>query len=101
MTIDLSIEARELELYFENSEWLIKPSTIALGKAHKSGEFDYERALKFLTNRCREAAKQYALEFGSMTDSWQSMFSVADRKACAESILEGMLAEFHLGNYWD
>ena len=100
MTITLSDAARELELYIENEEWLIKPATIAIGKAHKREELVYQTALKYLTNRCREAAKQYALEHGSMTQGWQQMFPMADRKAAAESILEGMLAEFRLGNYW-
>ena len=101
MTIELSTEARELELYFENEEWLIKPSTVSLGRHHKGGNFDYEVALNYLEHRCRDAAKQYIREHGSMTDTWHKVFSVADRKACAESILEGMLAEFRLGNYWD
>ena len=94
--------ATELELYFNNEQWLIQPSTIAIGKAHRKGsEFRYETALKFLTNRCREAAKQYTREHGSMTDGWQQLFPLADRKAAAESILQSMLAEFRLGNYWD
>ena len=99
---ELSDAARELELYFDNEQWLAKPAWIAIGKAHKKGPsvFSYETALKYLTNRCREAAKQYALEHGSMTQGWQQMFPMADRKAAAESILEGMLAEFRLGNYW-
>ena len=100
MTIDTNAQA-ELELYFDNEEWLAKPSTIAIGKAHKSGEFDYERALKYLKNRLREAAKQYTLEHGSMTDRWDRLFTVSTRNACALMILEGMLAEFRLGNYWD
>ena len=101
MTNQFCNTQRELELYFENEEWLVKPATIALSKAHKAGKFDYERALKFLTNKYRDAAKQYCLEHGSMTDNWRTMFPVSDRKACALVTLEGMLQEFRLGNYWD
>ena len=100
MTITLSDAARELEIYIENEEWIIKPATIAIGKAHQRGDLNYDKALKYLTNRAREAAKQYALMHGSMTQGWQQMFPLSDRKACAESILEGILSEARLGNYW-
>ena len=100
MTITLSDAARELELYFENEEWLIKPASIAIGKAYKAGNLNYDKALKYLTNRTREAARQYAQMHGSMTQGWQQMFPLSDRKACAESILEGILSEARLGNYW-
>ena len=96
---DSATTQRELELYFENEEWLMKPSYKALSKAHRSGNFDYERALKFLFNKYRQAAKQYCLEHGSMTDNWKTIFSVNDRKACALITLESMLGEFRLGNY--
>lgn len=92
---------RELEIYFDNCQWLAKPAWQALSRHHKGGQFDQASALKFLEVRYREAAKQYVREHGSSADTWHQMFSVADRKACALATLEGMLAEFKLGNYWD
>ena len=96
----MTTTATELEIYFNNEQWLIKPATIAIGKAHQKPGFSYDRALKFLTNRCRDAAKAYQHEFGSMADRWQDTFPLEDRKEAAEAILESMLAEFRLGNYW-
>ena len=96
----MTIESRELNLYFSNEEWLIKPATIAIGKAHKAGSFNYDRAEKFLINRCRDAAKAYAREFCSPDVNPLQLFSVADRKVCARDLLQSMLNEFELGNYW-
>ena len=97
----MTIESRELELYFNNEEWLIKPATIAIGKAYKAGSFNYDRAFKFLNNRVREASKAYCREFCSPDVNWQQMFTIADRKICATQILQSMLREFELGNYWN
>ena len=99
MNIDTNAQT-ELELFFSNEEWLCKPAWIALSKAHKRGDLNYDKALKYLRNRYRDAAKQYTREHGSMTDSWQSLFSLSTRNACALMTLENMLAEFNLGNYW-
>ena len=96
----MAIKSRELELYFSNEKWLIKPAAIAIGKAHKAGSFKYSTAHKFLVNRCREAAKAYTREFCSRDVNWQQLFSIADRKICATAILQSMLSEFELGNYW-
>jgi len=97
-----STEATELELYFQNEEWLIKPATIAIGKAFRHREtFSYERALRHLERRCIDAAKQYTREHGSITDRWSALFPLSARKAAAESILESMLDEFRLGNFWE
>ena len=96
----MTIESRELEIFFSNEEWLIKPSTIAIGKAYKAGSFSYDRAIKHLEARCRDAAKAYTKEFCSPETNWQQLFSVADRKVCARDLLQSMLQEFELGNYW-
>ena len=97
----MTIEARELELFFNNEEWLIKPTTIAIGKAYKAGSFNYDRAIKFLEGRCREASKAYCREFCSPDVNPLQLFSIADRKVCACDILQSMLQEFELGNYWN
>ena len=97
----MTIESRELELYFNNEEWLIKPATIAIGKAYKAGSFNYDRAIKHLEVRCRDAAKAYAREFCSLDVNPLQLFSIADRKVCARDILQSMLQEFELGNYWN
>ena len=97
----LSAAAQELELYFNNIEAYAKPAWIAIGKAHKHpGTFSYDRALKYLENRMRTAAKSYVYENCSMADHYSRIFPMSDRKAAAESVLQSMLAEFRLGNYW-
>jgi hypothetical protein len=97
-----STEARELELYATNVEAWIKPVIQTLSKKHRAGVFDYEKAIKCVDRYCLvPAAKQYKLEFGSMTQSWNSMFPRTVRLEAAETIVKEWVAEFKLGNYWD
>jgi hypothetical protein len=97
-----STEARELELYATNVEAWIKPVIQTLSKKHRAGVFDYEKAIKCVDRYCLvPAAKQYNREFGSMTQSWNSVFPKAVRLEAAETIVKEWVAEFKLGNYWD
>ena len=97
----LSTEARELELYATNVEAWIKPAWLTLGKFHKKGTFNRDRGIAYLDRYVLiPAAKQYRLECCSMTDRWSDVFPKAARLEAAESILDGMVAEFKLGNYW-
>ena len=72
-----------------------------LSKKHQSGVFLYEKAIGMVERQLvTPAAKNYALEHCSMTQSWHSLFPKALRMQVAEDIVESMLAEFRLGNYW-
>ena len=93
--------ARELELYATNVEAYIAPVIKTLSKKHQAGIFDYGRAIAYVDRYCLiPAAKQYRLEFGSMTTKWSDMFPKPVRAEAAESIVQSWVAEFKLGNYW-
>lgn len=97
-----SIAATELELYAENVEAFIAPAIKNLSKHYKRGDFSLDLAIKSIERYCLiPAAKQYKLEHGSMTDSWQSMFPKSVRLEAAETIAHKWAAEFKLGNFWD
>jgi len=99
---NLSIDARELELYAENVEAFIYPVIKNLGKHYKRGNFSLDLAIKSIERYCLiPAAKQYKLEMGSMTTSWHQMFPKVVRLEAAESIALKWVAEFKLGNFWD
>ena len=98
----MQTESRELELYVTNVESYIAPVWKTLGRHYKKGNFSYEKALSYI-DKCAliPGAKQYTLEFGSMTTSWKEMFPKSVRNQAAESILDSILDEFRLGNFWD
>ena len=99
---EMSAEARELELYATNVECWLKPVIKTLSKKHRAGVFEYGKALVAVERYCLvPAAKQYALEFGSMTQRWSDMFPKSARQEAAESIVDSWVSEFRLGNYWD
>ena len=98
----LSTDARELELYATNVECWIAPVIKTLSKKHRAGIFSYDKALVAVDRYCLiPAAKQYKLEFGSMTQKWSDLFPANVRAEAAISIVDSWLAEFRLGNYWD
>ena len=98
----LSDTARELELYATNEDAFFKPVVKTLGKKHMNGKFNYERAIHCVERYClTPAAKQYKLENGSMTQSWHSMFPKSVRLEAAYFIVDELLEEFRIGNYWD
>ena len=98
----MSAEARELELYATNVECWIAPVVKTLSKKHRAGIFSYDRALVAVDRYCLiPAAKQYKLEFGSMTQRWSDLFPANVRAEAAISIVDSWVAEFRLGNYWD
>jgi hypothetical protein len=97
-----TIEARELELYATNVEAWIAPAIKCLSAAHRAGIFNYEKAINYMDRYCLvPAAKQYRLEFGSMTDRWFDLFPKSVRQEAAQNIVDGWVSEFRLGNYWD
>lgn len=92
----------ELQLTAEN--WCgeaVNAVTKKLSKLHKCGKFDYERAIKYVDRYMLiPAAKNYALAHCSMTQSWKSLYPKSLRMKVAENIVDSMLAEFRIGNYW-
>ena len=98
----LSVDARELELYATNTEAYIKPVVQNLSKHYKRGNFSLDRAIHSIERYClTPAAKQYKLEFGSMSTAWHEMFPKAVRLEAAESIARSWVDEFKLGNFWE
>ena len=96
----LSTEARELELYATNVEAFICPVVKNLAKHYKRGNFSLDKAIHSIERYClTPAAKQYKLEFGSMTETWHQMFPKNVRLEAAESIALEIIAEFKLGNF--
>jgi hypothetical protein len=94
--------ARELELYATNTEAFIAPVIRTLSKKYRAGVFDYGRALSYVDRCClMPAARQYRREFAGINDRWQDLFPKPVREAAAAAIVDGWLAEFRLGNYWD
>jgi len=98
----MTTEAHELELYATNVETWIAPVIKTLSRKHRAGIFDYGRAIDYVDRYCLvPAAKQYRLEFGSMHDHWTDLFPKSVRQEAAKAIVDGWVAEFRLGNYWD
>ena len=95
----LSHESRELELYIENTEAFYATLERLTAGHWNKGSFDIEKGIKGAMHTVNRAAKQYKIEFGSITDSWSTMFSASDRKATAESLVRGLVEECKLGNY--
>jgi hypothetical protein len=94
--------ARELELYATNVEAWIAPVIKTLSRKWKFGIFDYDRAIAYVSRYCLvPAAKQYKLEYGSMSVAWHKMFNKPTRDLAAESIVAQWVAEFKLGNFWE
>lgn len=99
---ELSHEMIELELYTKHNvgRAYYEPSYKTLGKFHQAGTYNLDRAIKYLDRYCLTlAAKQYLLEFGSMTDSVKNIFPKSDRLKLAEYLALEMVGEFRLGNY--
>lgn len=98
----LSHEMIELELYTKNNvgRAYYEPSYKTLGKFHKEGTYNLDRAIKYLDKYCiTPAARQYVLEHCSMSDSVKNIFPKSDRLKLAEYLALEMVGEFRLGNY--
>ena len=98
----ISDSARELQLWAENTEAWITPAWLTLGKFHKAGTYNKDRAIAYIDRYVLiPAAKAYRLEFGGISDRWQDWFPKPCRLEAAETIADAMVAEFRLGNYWE
>jgi hypothetical protein len=100
----MSHEARELELYCDNTSELYRSRTVPiqqnLSKKYKAGKYDHEKAKKLWQYLAEDGAKRYAKEF-AQANEWHSIFSVACRKECASSLADSWLAEMKCGNFHD
>jgi hypothetical protein len=105
MTLEnLSSEGRELYFYTVNDSFFspayYAPAYKKLGEFHKKGTFSLDRAIAYLNRYLvLPAAKDYRLQFGSMTDSVKSMFPAQERAKVAEVLAREMVSEFQIGNY--
>lgn len=100
-TIDATA-ARELELYACNfSESHYNTVGRTLTKFYKKDTLSFDRAVAFIERYLLvPAAKDYQLNYGSLTTSWNSTFPKAERMVAAESIAHAFMSEFRLGNFW-
>ena len=100
----LSHEMIELLMYCEHDQFFAPAyydqAYKTLGKFHKAGTFNLDRAIKYLDRYLlTPGGKQYVTEHCSMTDSLKSMFPRSERLKLAEVMACEMVAEFRLGNY--
>ena len=94
--------ATELDLYARNFSGVHYNSVgKRLSKFHQRGDFNYERAVKYIErNLVTPAAKDYLLCHGSMTQNLRNTFPKSMRLFVAEQLVSSFRAEFELGNYW-
>lgn len=87
----MSVSARELALYAENTSQLYnnswQPIVANLDKKRAKGIYKSDMALVLMKHHADRAAIAYAAEFGDGQTKWYEMFSVADRKEAAEHFL--------------
>ena len=99
---DLSIEAKELKLYAENTGALY-PQKLAiyknLNKHHRRGNFDIERAAAAFMPWLATAARLYCREFGSVNDKYFMMFCRADRYAVAVALANEYQEKYISGEF--
>lgn len=96
----ISDAARELHLFITNDgqlyrqqfEPILKNLMTKVGR----GTYDSTKSLKLWGYLCESGAKKYAKEFGG---TWNQMFTVADRKQCAEVLRDDFEEDARLGNY--
>ena len=84
-------ESRELFFYIYSTGRLYKRTTtpiiLNLAKKYEKGIFETEKALKSFYNLACEGAREYAREFAHVEEV-NKIFSVADKKATANQLLE-------------
>lgn len=101
----LSSSAKELYLHATSNSSVNRaymlPAFLNIQKRYKKGTFIYDLGLKLLQQYTLvSVAKDYHREHGSIGQPWHKLFSVADRQAAAEVVLDGLIAEFKLGNFY-
>jgi hypothetical protein len=99
---NLTHDMIELLLYVQNNAGraYYEPAYKTLGKFHKANSYNLDRAIAYIDRYCLlPAAKQFLLEFGTMTDAVKYLFPKSDRLKLAEVMALEMIGEFKLGNY--
>jgi hypothetical protein len=89
----LSDTAHELALYIENDFGIYNGFTMPmvrnLAKHMRKGNFTRDEALKSTLRLATAGAQNYNREHGSMFGpKWSVLFPMADRKQCAEYLLD-------------
>ena len=97
------IAAREIALYADNDYQLYKqrkePILKNLGKKHKKGQYDIEKAAKLWRYYIDAAMQKYHKEFGSKGDKWFDLLEPSDRQLLAIDYARETKTEFDAGNY--
>ena len=95
------------ELYFHASHnadihrAYMLPAFTNLQRKFKKGTFSYELGLKLLKQYTLvSVAKDYRREHGSMSQPWHELFTIQDRAEVAAVILDELLCEFRIGNFY-
>ncbi len=93
-------EVRELELFIDNDSTLYRQQYQPIQKnlitKMARGIYDHAKAVKLFGYLVESGAKKYAKESGG---TWNTMFTVADRKQVAENLTRHFETEAKLGNY--
>lgn len=99
------IAAREIALYADNDYMLYKqrkePIMKNLGKKHKKGQYDIEKAAKLWRYYIDAAMQKYNKEHGSRGDKWFELLDTSDRQLLALEYAKEAKQEFDSGNYYE
>lgn len=94
-------EQTELKLFIDNDGDLYRQQTAPiqknLTKKFVKGTYNHKLAVKLWKYLADNGAKKYAKDF-SVGSDWNTMFTVADRKAVAQALADDWLAEMKSGN---
>ena len=97
---DWTHEAVELVLYADNDGATYRRRTFPvlnnLARKMGKGDYDRERAVAFLEDALKDAAKSYGREF--MAGDALDVFTPAVRREAAQIMLESLASEVKLGN---
>ena len=83
-----SHEARELQLYIDNTQAYYKQKIAIFtnyAKKKDKGTFVFDKAPQGFKGLLVTAAKSYVREHGSMHDKWQNIFGMIARKHVADA----------------
>ena len=95
--------AKEIAIYADSDYELYnrrkRPILINLGKKHKKGTYDIQKAAKLWKYYVDAALQKYNKEYGGRGDKWYDLMSVGDRNLLALEYAQETKQEFDLGNY--
>jgi len=94
-------EQTELRLFIDNDGTLYRQTTVPiqknLTKKFVKGTYNHTKAVKLWKYLADAGAKKYSKDHSDGKD-WNTMFTVADRKAVAKELADAWLAELQAGN---